>query len=164
MKIKPSFTNISILGLVLALIIFCGYLRDYLFININIQLVYLYYGHDYAKVNSSLDFLTQLSYNNLLWLKWILTAVFTIIYLLITLLAIKTIYKDKNYLQWIFWGYAMTTAISFTIYIGGAYIAYPRECFRVARTIMGVLQSPLPLMFFIPALTLLKMQKNRDAQ
>jgi hypothetical protein len=135
-----------------------GFLREFLFIKINLQLVTLYYNHENAE--KTLEFLTQFSYNNLLWIKWGLTAFFTILYLVITLFISHLIFSRNVFVKWITIGYISSTLISLLIYLAGAYIAYPIECYRIARSIMGVLQSPLPLMVFIPAVSLLKMSEN----
>ena len=82
-------------------VIFFDFFRDYIFQNINFQLHYLaHFEQGNATTINMTDstielLLKDLSITTLIYLKWIFSALFILIYLILTILLSKLIYKNQ---------------------------------------------------------------------
>lgn len=82
-------------------VIFFDFFRDYIFQNINFQLHYLsHFKHGNASTINMTDstiefFVEDLSRTTLIYLKWIFSGLFILIYLILTILLSKLIYKNQ---------------------------------------------------------------------
>ena len=148
---------------ILAIIVFAimfislGFLREFLFVNINCQLGFLYYNYEKSCLDKDLYELATWTYDRLMDLKWYLTILFTVLYLFLTLGTLQAIFNEKKCLYWTIAGYLGVILLSGFLYMGGNILGFPNEGYRMARVCMGVLQSPLPLMVLIPAFKLAKL-------
>jgi len=139
------------------MIIGLGYLHNMLFVNINKQLHHLYYLTKDSYIDAHMkDLIEGHSYNNLMWAKWIFTALFTISYLLLSCLILKLLFGDNGIIKSAIFLYSALILISAILYFGGALIGEPWGGYRLARFCMGILESPVPLMILIPAFGLSK--------
>ena len=153
---KTLRSKIAPLSLALLLIIASGFLRLFLFENINHQLVYLYYHRDFSYLSDKLGFLKSFSYNDLMWIKWCLTGFFTITYLCLSCWVLKIVFNRNAYLWYTAYIFTGVVLISFLLYFGGVVFEEPVGGYRLARFCMGLVQSPLPLMILIPAFKLIE--------
>ena len=154
--IKPPHSKIVSFFLALLLIIASGFLRLFLFENINSQLVYLYYHKDFSYMSDKLSILKSFSYDDLMWVKWYLTVFFTITYLFLSCWVLKTVFNRNAYLWYTAYIFTGVVLISFLLYFGGIVFEEPGEGYRLARFCMGLVQSPIPLMILIPAFKLME--------
>ena len=118
---------ISILFLVLVTI-FLGFYRDAVFIPIN------------EDIKKGADLNT---------LKWILTGIFTIAYMAITVILLFILYKSIKYVLIALSVYAFILIVSFLISIVGYIFFSFQAVYPFIRTIMGVAQSPVIAMVLI---------------
>ena len=154
---NKNWKTLLAITLIVGLFIAIGFVREFYFVNINCQLAYLYYDYDHSCLDKKLHELSTWNYDELFDLKWYLTFLFTFLYLILTLVTIKTLFKYKAYLFWTIAGYSGALFLSGILHIGGDLIGFPHEGYRLARVCMGVLQSPLPAMVLIPAFKLAKL-------
>jgi magnesium-transporting ATPase (P-type) len=156
--------TLLIIGLVIVIII-TGSLREFVFKNVNYQLGYLYElslleeGEDvFKKTDSKMQFLDNYSWNQLSVAKWVLTVIFTLIYLGLTLLMILVIFKKREYLLWTLLLFGGIVVISAVLFTGGYIFGGTAKGYALSRVFMGFVQSPTPLMLLIPAFLLIKNQ------
>ena len=138
------------------LLLALGYLEQFLFENVNEHLVHLYYNTDESRMSDKLSVLFAWSYDDLMWLKWGMTILSTVLYFLATIAILRLIFNNRKYITYAFYIYAAVTVLSFILYMGGSIIGYPNEGYRLSRFAMGIVTSPVPLMALIPAFKLSK--------
>ncbi len=155
-----------LLAITIILFVVIGFLRDFIFVNINYQIGYLdqktYLGNQAINyTHSSLSFLYNWSASSLIYLKWILTLVFTIIYWAISYLAIHSLYPTKKVFKIITGLYLSIILISSLLYLSGYFLISHVAAFRLSRVFMGFAQSPILAMILIPAFKLLEQNKSQ---
>ena len=157
LNIKKNWKTVLFIILLIGFFITFGFIREFLFVNINCQLAYLYYDYGKSCLDKDLYELSAWTYDELMDLKWHLTILFTVLYLILSVGTINTLFHNRPYLLWTIAGYLGVMLLSGFLYMGGNMIGFPHEGYRMARVCMGVLQSPLPLMALIPAFKLAKL-------
>lgn len=139
--------KITVVLITIIWVVFLGFFRDYLFVNVNYTLSYLYGERMYNYADSALEFLVDYKASTLYTLKWVLTVVFFGLYWLTGFAFIKLLYKKNSYI----WIYTIIYLALFVFaglaYVGGDVFSDPGEGYTLARQIMGWGQSPIPLMF-----------------
>lgn len=143
-----------------ALIIATGFVREFVFLNINEQLAFLYYGHETSNMSWVLGFLGVLTYDQLYWFKWLLTPVFATVFCFETMLSLKQLFGDAHAKETLalFVGLLALSAVLFGgFWVFGDIVGG----YTQARFLMGLAQSPFPLMLLIPAILLKKRLPNR---
>lgn len=151
----PRWIFIAIL---LILLVITGFVREFIFVNLNLQLVYLWYKNDVSYMSSKLSFLSGLVYWQVYYLKWFLTLLFSAIFLVESALILKHLFGSFFWKPLLFL-YSLLLIISAVVF--GVYTGLGRgeEGYLIARYFMGIAQSPVPLMLLVPAVFL----KNRIA-
>jgi len=141
--------------LVVVLLIVVGFLRDFIFVNLNYQasLAYYHQDNDY-KLSSLISFIETWSYKRLYISKWILTMLFTILYGAITYFCVYFFFREKKYNKISIGIYIVIISISFLIYLFGYFTNNYQKAYSVSRQLMGLLQSPIIIMLLLPALYL----------
>ena len=128
-------------------LIFLGFFRDYIFVNINYTLSYLAGERMYNYADSALQFLANYEASTLYASKWVLTIIFFGLYWLTGFVFIKLMYRKNNYI----WIYTIIYGALFVVagaaFVGGYLFGETGEGYTLARQIMGWGQSPVPLMF-----------------
>lgn len=143
-------SNILFASIYLILIIYIGFLRDSIFININYILDNLYFNTEVVYYHSMYSFLVPLGVGGLVKLKWGMTIVFMFMNYLLSFGIIRNIFKDtKNSLSLLTWGYVGLFIISGLLMLGAKLIGQSELGYTLARRFMGVLQSPVPLMVIV---------------
>lgn len=142
-----------------ALIAATGFFREFMFVNINEQLSFLYYGSDVSYMSPRLAFLSTWSYDNLYYLKWILTLVFSAVFLLESALLAKVLFASYHLKELLFI-YVLLLSISVVLYLPFFLAGNGEQGYILARFFMGIAQSPLPAMLLIPALFLRKRMRS----
>jgi len=144
------------LSLLVIILIITGFFRDYVFIGINSFIKYFYYPDATNQLPKGFSIIKESSYTQLISLKWILTILFTLWYLLLVLGCIKLIFKEKKFLHWTIYVYSSIFILSFLFYFGFSIAHQPELGYRISRVFMGFLQSPFVLMLLIPAFKISK--------
>ncbi|HAW20967.1 MAG TPA: hypothetical protein DCX14_12360 [Flavobacteriales bacterium] len=151
MKNRLRFISISLLLVVL--LASTGYVREFLFVNINEQLSFLWYGHETSNMSRVLSFLDGFDYWTIYYLKWALTGVFSVIYLIETTLALKYLFNSFYARESVFL-YAALIVVSTILFVGYSAFDNAEDGYLLSRFFMGLAQSPVPLMILIPAIFL----------
>jgi len=140
MKSKKYLKLILILAL-----IFSGFGRDYLMVNINWIIKHLTLNApNYAQ--QFFQPLIHWKVPNLMLLKWILTAVFTAYFYGLTYLLIQLVFVKKIYLKYVRNTYAIIIVISALIFVFGFLTNNSTQIYPAVRTLMGMAQSFIPFM------------------
>ena len=127
------------------------FLRDYIFQNINFQLFYLSHFIDgLATITNMTDsriesLIGNLSISNLKFIKWGLTLFFILVYLLITILISKLIFKEKEYRLFIFTTlfFSLISLLFFVLYISTKSLTLSYSYYYISIEISHFLQSSL---------------------
>lgn len=141
--------KIGLLLLILFTFAFVGFSRDFFFKNTNIHLGAKLYEMEYSTHNF-MDVLQNFSYWTIYTLKWIMTILFaTLYYFLQRFVLIKTV-KANFVKKWLNFMYLFLIILSaLALGIGWAFGDVERG-YTFSRIFMGILQSPLPIMFLMP--------------
>jgi hypothetical protein len=143
-------TKNKIIAVVLILVLIAlGFFREYLFVNINVVLYNKLNGETYTVV-PILSFFEGFSYNSVYACKWIFTGLFSLLFFLLQAELLKRIFAEKNIVKWLLYFYLVLILLAILAF-GTGYISGNLESgYRFSRMFMGILQSPVPLMFMIP--------------
>lgn len=136
-------------------IVLLGFIREFYFLNINAKIDFISgsYPTDYA--HSHVAFLNDWSVEKMMNLKWVLTALFALLFLGFTVLILRSWYNTWQYSKYAVIAYGIFFAVSGLFYLGGRWID-PAQGYHFARTFMGFAQSPIPVMILLVAIRLKK--------
>jgi hypothetical protein len=160
-----KFTNKEKLLLLLVVILFVavGFFRDAVFMNLNSQLYKLYFKNYEYELPSWLSFFESWPYMRLYYFKYVITSLFVLFYLLLSLLSINIFTRNSKNMKWVFYAYGIVLILSILTYLGGYFINNFSKGFLFTRNLIGMLQSPFITMIIIPALKLDASSKKVDA-
>ena len=148
------FRKYFLKGVVIFLIAFAGFFRDFLFVNINYKITALYYKNSNYELPAALNFLNGCSYTTLYYLKYFFTAVSILLFFALSLLTVKIFFNQKSYLKWIFLSYIIIILVS-GILFGIIYLFTDfNTAYFPTRKILELVESPLLIMIFLPVLLL----------
>lgn len=160
MKIKAILFYLFIILSLLA----AGYYRDFVFKSINALLQAWDHNIDYY-LPSSLRFLENYEYETIVNLKWLLTLLFSIVYLAIALITIRFTFKNRYFLKLTTVIYVVIIIVSgLFIFSGLIFSRASEKAYEFARYFMGMAQSPVILMILIPLFKISEKEKARDPQ
>lgn len=143
-------SSIFFVVIYLILIIYLGFLRDSIFININYILDSLYFNTEVVYYHSMYSFLVPMGVGGLVKLKWGLTIVFMLVNYLLSFGILRNLFiETKNSLSLLTWGYVGLFIISALLMLGAKLVGQSELGYTLARRFMGVLQSPVPLMVVV---------------
>lgn len=146
--------------IIIAIIITIGSYREVLFVSLNNQIAFLQGGLKQNYLVDHLKFLENFSQSFLVGLKWFFTITYTLMYYLIGRYSIKNIFGSKEGVKWFGIIYLVFMFIAGISYAFGSFTGSFHGTYSFSRSIMGALQSPIPLLIFIPVL-LLKKELNK---
>jgi hypothetical protein len=141
---------ILLAGLFLSL----GFLRDFVFLNVNEQSRIAYYHSPDSFLSPSMAFLTAWSYPQLYYLKWVLTFFFAGLFMVLTLAFVRLLFPARKYLRWTILAYGILLLLAGLFFIGGYLAGQSENGYRIARFLLGMAQSPIVLMVLLPAFRL----------
>lgn len=156
---KRTLRNILIL-LIVAAYIGVGYLRDFIFININFAIKRMRSGEEFQG-HSFMEFLKSFDPSTLFASKFLLTGGFTVLNFLPGALVIFLLFGSRTYIRWFFLLYGAFLLVSLLLYGAGHILGMPQEGYSLARLFMGFLQSPVPLMIFVPLCWLYRREREK---
>ena len=125
--------KILLAGLVI-ITVSLGFLRDHVFLAINQSL---------AARSAEAE--------KLLMFKWGLTALFCLMYLVNTCLLQFILFRSFKYVRFAVLAYAVLFAVSLAAFAARLLLPDPQGIYLLVRAILGVAQSPIPMMVLIPA-------------
>lgn len=129
-------------------IVLLGFLREYLFVNINWVYLTLVNGRRNG-ARPEFNFFLEWSPSEIITLKWILTIVFAGLFFGLTRFIIHTYYKNKTYNKLtalVFIGLIFLSTLLFCI---GKIFGVYEILYGGIRTLMGFVQSFMPLMILV---------------
>ena len=151
-KLREGFL---ILILIIVFIVI-GFFRDAVFMNLNSQLYKLYFKNYEYTLPNWLSVFEEWPYMKLYYFKYVLTAIFVVLYFLLSLISVFAFSGNKKNIKWVFYAYGIVLFLSLLTYIGGYALNNFPKGFLFTRNLMGLLQSPFIVMIIIPALKLEK--------
>lgn len=139
----------AVLILLVVLLIVLGFLREFIFVNTNSVLYSKYYNEDY-KIHPFFNFYKSFSYSAIYAGKWILTAFFIIAYFALQYFFCKQLLKDNITQKWLLLFYVFLVILSALTFGIGWIAGSMNQGYTFSRIFLGILQSPLPVMFVLP--------------
>lgn len=153
--------RIILLLLSVAGIVLLGSLREFIFVNINYQLKYLYYEQAESYAHSFFDFLNNYSYAEIYYSKWWLMAIFTILFWVCSLLIVYFLKPERKWLKWMTLMYATLIVAAGIIFFFGWVFGQIDGGYAISRLVLGVAHSPLPVMIMALAMLFLSQSSPR---
>jgi hypothetical protein len=150
---KTRLSKSAYIAIVLILLLTTGYLREFFFVNVNEQLLYLWYENEVSPLSDNLWFLSGFDYQTLYYSKWVFTIFFAMIFLLETSLALRLIY-NRWYIKEVSFIYALLFFLSGLLFGVFALSGSVEDGYLISRYFMGLAQSPVPTMILACALFL----------
>ena len=144
--------------LILGVFAILGFSREFLFVHVNSQLYRLYYGYSNLPLPESLNFLTYFDYSTLYHLKFPLTIISLLIYLITSVFSVRILSGNKKYGIWVIYIYALLLILA-SITMTYNYLinhTFAGDEYTFSRWLMGIAQSPLVAFFIIAAGALYK--------
>ncbi len=141
--LKHSFNRKSgIIGSTI-LIILTSFFRDHVFKSVNEQLRLNYYGEAAYDYSFLMPVISSFSSGELNTIKFILTIVFTGVFMLLGLMLSHITFRNKRYNLIVIAGYVMIFLMSLIIYVLGKLLGMAAAGYELSRNITEFLQSPL---------------------
>lgn len=162
MKLIINHKKICLLVIV-CFLLFLGYCRDFIFKTLNALQKTLDMNVSYS-TPPALSFLENYEYNTLTNIKWVLTFLFCIVYLALSVLTIQLLFHNRKYKIIIVAIYVALTVFSGILTgVGRMFPDTSVTMYEFARYIMGMLQSPVILMILVPIFKLSEKEKENIA-
>lgn len=160
---RPLLPNVLFYSVVIIILVLLGYLRDYLFVNINFQIYKLYSPSDYPyTLPPSLEFLDAFSQQQLYYGKYLLTAFFALAYFLVTFLTLKRLFRKQPVLKWTIIAYLCIFTFSVIAHFYGVLFRDRENGYTYSLMFMHTLQSPIMLMLLVPLFKLAQISKPQS--
>jgi hypothetical protein len=115
-----------------------------------------YYNAPETFVAPSMQWLESISYTSLYYLKWILTAVFVLIFAGMAAMIVKLIFQDKKLIRISVLTYLLIFSASFLFYLIGALSGNTETTYAIARFLAGLAESPALLIILVGAFTIIR--------
>ena len=123
-----------------------GYMRDVIFRNFNAQLWHFHHPGMPSYTDSFFIFLSQWSFNQVYYSKYLLTAIFLVVFYFLNLLALRILFKEAIIERILRWGYLLIILFAGVMFAGGFAFHQAEAGYRLARVLTGILQSPVPFL------------------
>lgn len=142
---RKVFIALGFVGVLIVL----GFLREFIFVNTNSILYSKFYNENYP-IHSFFNFFKSKSYNFIYISKWFLTFLFILMYFYAQVLTTKFLLKDNILRKWFFFFYLFLVILSVITFAVGWLAGNLNQGYIFSRLFLGILQSPLPIMFLLP--------------
>jgi hypothetical protein len=146
--------------LLIALFLTCGFLRDFVFLAVNEQTRIAYYHSPDSFLPHSMKFLEPLSYSALYYLKWLLTLVFAMLFMGLTIAFVYLFFPNRTYLSWTLYVYGGVMALAGVFWLGGYLVHSSEKGYIISRFLMGLEEGPVMLMLLIPGFRLFEISNR----
>jgi hypothetical protein len=130
---------------------FLGFYRDYFFANYNNVMYFMYNGDTTVPVKSDFNWLLSFSYKTVYYLKYIFTILFVLGFYGLSMWCLKLFTQNKSLLKWLTYSYLLLLILSSLLMLWSYFVKVKLDSdeYSVSRWMMGIAQSPLPLIFFL---------------
>lgn len=130
---------------------FLGFSREFVFVNINSRLYSLFYKHNDFLLPKSLSFFNQFDYDTLYYIKYPLTILYFLAYLIASYLIVKQFCTGKKITSWVFYIYLILLVLTSISMLYNYFIKEQLDGdeYTFSRWLMGIAQSPLVALFII---------------
>lgn len=158
-RVKTSPLKISSIILLFLLL---GFFREFFFVNVNALLYKMYYHDQDVRVANLVLPLEAIGYQNLYWLKYVFTLLSISLFFGLSLLSVRWIMNQKKVEVFVGYTYLLLVILA-ALSMGFGYFINNRlqdDEYTLSRWLLGVLQSPLPALFFIATGKLLTPQSK----
>jgi hypothetical protein len=141
------------------LLLFClsivlGFLREFIFLNINEQMRVIYYNTPDSRVSPLFGWLSHFSYAQLYYGgKWPLTLFFMCTFALLTVVIVRLAFQTTAYTKYVLWAYTCVFALSLLIYLMGDFTNSLKSLYPISRFLAGSIESPMLLLVIYAGLT-----------
>ena len=160
---KISLKKISLIIVTAITAVLLGFLRDSVFKSINALLRAWDLDQDFF-LPKYLSFLENYEYNTLVNIKWLLTLLFSFLFLFLSIFALKLLFNSKKHIKiTIFTYFGIIGLSTIFILIGLVWPGQSEKMYEFARFLMGMAQSPIILMILIPAFKLSEKEKTKSS-
>jgi hypothetical protein len=141
-----------------------GFFREYFFREYNNVMYTMYNGESTMPVNKNFEFFMSFSYKTVYYLKYIFTILFVLAFYLISVGCIKLFTGNRVLLKWFTYSYLVLFGISMVLMLWSYFVRVKLDSdeYSVSRWLMGIAQSPLPVLFFLATHKLIT-TKNQSA-
>lgn len=139
--------------LIVLVLLFLGFLKEYVFVGINMVLFSKYYSapvEDGEPIRPAFMFLTAFSYNTIYTLKWLITPAFIGLFWFLQKKLLTIIFAEKKTSYWLGVMYLSLLLLAGISFFTGWAIGYIHEGYRFSRIFVGLAESPVPGMILIP--------------
>lgn len=139
-----------------------GYLRDFIFINLNAQLYFLNGQTTEPHTHKFFAFLDGVGFNTIYYGKYLLTGLFIAISLGLTYWVLMILFRDKRFAKVCLPLYGFILALAIISFGLGFVFNASEDGYLVARNLAGIIQGPLPALILIAARPLKRSLSRRD--
>ena len=139
-----------IIPLLILVFLLIGFTREFIFNHTNTVLYNKLHPEFTYPVPALISYLNHFEYKTVYALKWVFTALFCLLFFLLQRWTLKTVFPEKKYARWLLYFYLILLLLSVLAFGSGYIIGNTGGGYRFSRMFMGILQSPVPLMFLIP--------------
>jgi hypothetical protein len=153
---KLKYKEMLLILIMIVVFVIAGFLRDAVFTNINAQLFKLYFKNYEFTLPPYLSVFETWPYMKLYYFKYVITAVFIIIYFMLSMLAVRIFSGSMDAVKWVYYAYGIVLLLCLLTYFGGIFLHNFPKGYLFTRNLVGLLQSPFIVMMIIPALKLEK--------
>jgi hypothetical protein len=107
--------------------------------------------NEHVAVPSFFSFLDSLSFEAIYYLKYVFTFLFFIIFYVLSLICIKVVSNEKVLIKWLHISYLTLFVLSAFAMLWAYFIKLDLgdEEYTFSRWLMGIAQSPLPVLFIL---------------
>ena len=153
--------NILVICVVIIYFTAIGFFREHLFISINYQIAKLYYKDSFEwQLPGDLKFLTNFSYAQLYYGKWILTFIFCLLYFIPAFLIGRKYFPAKIFSRITIYAHLAVFCIGGFFYVIGLITSDMERWYDFSRNFLGFLQSPWMLLILFPSFLILQEENN----
>lgn len=162
MQNNQRFRKTAFILLMIILYLLAGYFRDTFFKNLNSQIDVANGNSVPFEFSAGMTFLGELTAKSLVNLKWIMTVIFTLIFLLLGIITIRLFLKNKKNLRLLLFAYSFIFILAGIVLVTGkVFSGWEEKTFGLSRDLLHALQSPLIIMILIPVL-LISQRKSTE--
>ncbi|MEM7163237.1 MAG: hypothetical protein AAF487_12445 [Bacteroidota bacterium] len=141
---------------ILLLVILIGSFREILFVNLNQQISFIQGDIPDNGLLDYMHFLEHLDLQTLILLKWVFTLLYCALFWIIGKYILNKILNWNEGSNWYTIVYVSIFILAGILFCLGHLEFEKENFFRLSRLFMGALQSPIPVLIFVPLLFLKK--------
>ncbi len=131
------------LSILVILFVLVGFLREHIFVQINYRLGYLRTLDPSYDPYMTLPFIRDLSFSTLYYGKFVLTLLFSLIYMLLGYTLINMLFHNSVFNKYTIALFLLVIFISFILYLTGYLYNDIYSSYEIARYLAGLVQSPI---------------------